>query len=109
MEYIWVFDENRRVYPKEGGRCIWREHWVKRKVVGETKRSWILEGYGRVREKVSKSSPLTHLYAFSEEEVSQKAWVHDNAIKICERVRNASYQQLMDISKIINYGEQPNE
>lgn len=41
---IWVFDPNRRVYPKNrtvASAPIWREHWVKMRIVADTRVSWL--------------------------------------------------------------------
>lgn len=40
--HVWVFDINRRVYPEGGGigrSPIYREHWRKVAVTGQTSRS----------------------------------------------------------------------
>jgi hypothetical protein len=53
--HVWVFDENYRVYPKKepgqpSGGPIYREHWVKREITGETSRSWLIsEGWRTVK------------------------------------------------------------
>ena len=40
---VWVFDTNRRVYPKDDGGPIYREHFRPLKITGETRASWLLE------------------------------------------------------------------
>src|ERR1035437_9374236 len=40
---IWLYDENHRVYPDRRDFAtgpIWRKHWVKHQVVGETRLMW---------------------------------------------------------------------
>lgn len=81
ITHIWKFDHNRRVYERDAmtgkaiGSPIWRKHWVKYKVEGETSRSWIIE-CGRT--KVSKKKPnedYNLTYAFSEEQIDMLAEV----------------------------------
>lgn len=76
---IWVFDVNRRRYAPDGkGGPIWRHHWVLCEVVGETRVSWIVEGYGRIPKKGN--------YPKSEAEVDRRAWVHDHSRSVCEKL-----------------------
>ena len=100
----WIFDINRRVYEKdEHGRSIggpiWREHWVKVEVVGETSRSWITNFDRRVPKKGGQG------YAFSQEEIDRNAFVEkrysiSNAVRMC-----TDYDTLKKIADIINYQE----
>lgn len=103
---VWVFEENRRVYSRDDkGRSIgpiWREHWVKVEIVGETSRSWITSG-GR---KISKSGGLG--IAFSQEDIGraalvEKRWMIADAVNDCKNV--CLLQQVaeilgVDVSKI---------
>lgn len=74
-EFIWIFDLNRRVYGRDKSVPIWREHWSKRKVTGETSRSWIVdEGWGE--RKIAKNEKLRGWgIAFSEAELDVLEWI----------------------------------
>lgn len=108
---VWVFDINRRVYrerkPGEKyavGAPIWREHWVPRKIVGETVRSWVLVQGGRV----PKKGADPHLFSFSEADIARRAWVHDNRHLIERAVgRVCDYDTLRSVAALIGY-ETPN-
>ena len=56
---VWIFDTNRRVYPKVNGRVtggpIYAEHFVQAEITGETSKSWI------VREGQRETSPVSIL------------------------------------------------
>jgi hypothetical protein len=41
--HVWLYDTNRRIYPEGGGSPIWRKHWRRFEIVGETARSWLLD------------------------------------------------------------------
>ena len=99
----WIFDENRRRYKTdEKGRStggpIWREHWVKVEIVGETSRSWITNYYDR---KVPKKGGRG--YAFSEEDIDRMAFVEQRhaigeAVKYC-----TDYETLRRIAEAVGY------
>lgn len=57
-EAFWIFDENRRAYlgPGLSAERDWLACWSRRAVVGETSRSWILEGWDA--RKIPKRGPL---------------------------------------------------
>lgn len=47
---VWIFDRNRRVYRKNDrgysyGAPLYREKWVRLKIVGETSRSWVVDSH----------------------------------------------------------------
>ena len=72
---FWFFDVNHRVYPKDGNHFsaspIWREHWRRREVVGETTRSWLVGSrYSYV--KIPKKGQLPLNWVRSEAEVDEK-------------------------------------
>ena len=84
---IWIFDSNRRVYPRDAdgratGGPIWREHWKPVVIVGETSRWWLTD-YGN---KIAKRGTDPRKVAFSEAEINRAGWVRDNARRISERV-----------------------
>jgi hypothetical protein len=85
--FCWIFDINRRVYNKDEkgfshGSPIYREHWIKLKIIDETTRSWITSD----GTKLSKMNPPNGV-VFSEEELNDIVFIHDHAYKISEKVR----------------------
>ena len=103
MRDVWVFDINYRVYQKdENGRSygspIWREHWRKQKILGDTKRSWITYGGAKIPKKGGKG------IAFSEEEIDRAAYVYDHKYKIAESVKAiGDFDMLKKIADLIGY------
>ena len=112
--FVWVFDQNRREYAqpthkeraagKVWGPLVWKSHWRPQQVVGETSRSWILQG----GEKVPKKNANPRRYAFSELEVDQMAWDHDHRRHIVAAIERGiggvvTRHALNDIAKIIGY------
>lgn len=105
---VWLFDFNHRVYLKrEPGESpyishapIWRGHWVPWEITGETSRSWVLS-HGK---KVPKVGASPAVVAFSEEEITQQAWVHENRHRI-ERVVGSThdYEKLRAVAALVGY------
>lgn len=108
-EYVWVFDVNRRVYreltpeEKANGRFyatggpIYREHWRKKKVIGQTRLSWLLEHGDKIRKDARD-------VAVSDEELDDRCYVHDHAHKIggvVDALKDASV--LRAIAAMIGY------
>lgn len=102
---IWRYDENRRVYSKDGkGGPLFREKWHKVEILGETSRSWITSYY---KEKVPKKGAHPR-WAFAESEIDDACFVHDHRWKIIraiERVYDAD--ALRQIAAIVGYQEKP--
>lgn len=117
---VWILDYNRRQYEDDKGnkldRCWFRYHFDERYIIGETNQSWII-GYKNSKPedkyniiKLNKKS-LTYkpdpgkdgrIYT-SEEQINQICWMHDNLIKIVERVRGCNdYNKLKKIEEILN-------
>lgn len=97
---VWIFDENRRVYARNGGCSggpIYREHWYEQAVVGQTRRSWILR-HGR---KVPKTGGRG--FAFTKAEVDDDVFCHDHIHAICERLRNVDATTLRKVAELIGY------
>lgn len=98
----WVFDVNRRRYKvdengKSTGGPIWREHWAKVEIVGETSRSWVTS-YGR---KIPKSGGSG--IAFSEEDINRMAFV-EQRWAIANKVRYCTdYETLKQIADAVGY------
>ncbi len=71
---VWTFDPNRRVYDKtKRGGPIYREHFRPRTIVGETRVSWILDGWDA--QKVNKKT-LAGIFP-TEQHVNDAAYMHD--------------------------------
>lgn len=106
---VWIFDINHRVYRRGpngeslGGGPIWREHWVKHEIIGETSRSWVVgKWYGQ--RKIPKKGPIPNGICFSEEEIEQRAFVEDNAHRISDLVlRCKDYATLKKIGELVGY------
>lgn len=103
---VYLFDSNRRVYPKNKNTQIgpiWREHWRPVKVTGETSRSWII-GEAWDTHKLPKKGQAGFAVAFSQEEIDRAAWVHDNAIIISHMVSCCKdYAVLKHIATLVGY------
>lgn len=94
VTHVWIFDINRRVYPPAQKGKIWadggpiyREHWVKHEVTGETRVSWITRYGAKVPKKGGPG------IALSLTEVEDAVWLHDHKYKIArciELIRDAS-------------------
>ena len=94
---IWVFDYNRRVYPKDGGigrRAIYSEHFIQRTIEAETSRSWIVCG-----NKYPKADPRG---LYTDEEKADNIWENDNRRRIVLDVERCSGKVLREIDSLIN-------
>ena len=104
---VWVFDINRRVYrPRSpgdrhlSGGPVWREHWGKHKIGGETSRSWVLDN-GR---KVPKTGADPGVCAFSEADIDRREWVHEHSHRIAYEVgMTKDYDALMAVAELIGF------
>jgi hypothetical protein len=111
--FVWIFDINRRVYaPKELGRLyssgppIWREHWRKCAITGETKRSWITE-WGR---KIPKTGHDPRSVCFSEEEIDRMAWIVDNRHRLARYIESITdFDKMKQVAEIVGYQEKPED
>jgi hypothetical protein len=94
---VWLFDSNRRVYPKDNkfsSAPIFSEHFHQVIIDGETSRSWLIG-----REKFSK----THFCGiYTDEQKADLIWKEDNQQKIIEEIRNCSINKLREINSILN-------
>lgn len=107
---MWVFDVNRRVYDKRdksvGGTLIWREHWVKKSVIGETKLSWLVGHSERLATKVPKRGPLPRGMLLNECEVDEAVWINDNRYRLSEYVRDCrDFVTLKQIADLVGFEE----
>ena len=106
IQHVWIFDINRRVYQPtpsgqkwtSSGPPIYRKHWVKHEVVGETKRSYITKCGAKVPKTGGRG------YALSEREVDLDVWRHDNRYKICRQIEMMQDTELlMKVAELIGY------
>lgn len=111
---VWRFDQNRRVYAKDGngrpvgGRPIWREHWRQLEIVGETSRSWLVGAALWRADKVPKKN-WPGEYAFSEEEIDRRGYVEDRH-RLVRRVQDCrDYDTLKKIEAALNEHGGPHE
>lgn len=99
----WIFNINRRVYADRpngipSGAPIWREHWEKVKIVGETKRSWLTSCHRKVP-KAGGSG-----YAFSLETIERAAYVETHKRTIARAVQDCEdYDILRQVAELVGY------
>lgn len=110
---IWVFDDNHRVYtkPQKGrawGKIIWREHWVPRTIIGETRVSfeYATRG-GRKREgTIPKRGPLPSNIALSQQHIDEYEWVNRHKYRLSRDVeRITDPATLRKVAEIIGFDE----
>jgi hypothetical protein len=105
--HVWVFDVNNRVYPKkEPGQLsagpIYRKHWVKREIIGETSRSWLIgPAWGPV--KIPKKGARPSAFLFSQDAVDDDVWMHDHRYKIERMILTLSPEKLRQVATIVGY------
>jgi predicted DNA-binding transcriptional regulator AlpA len=104
--HVWIFDENRRVYGKDRSEPIWREHWRRREITGETSRSWIVEGYPELKIPKNSKTPQRHL-AWSEKELDQLCWLHEHRYRIVRDVESLPAAELIKVASLIGYEPSP--
>ena len=117
---VWVFDENRRVYPPrdEQGRAhlggpIWRGHWVEQTVVGENKTSFFvgraphgfdpkrLSWHRRILKRDLRDGTLRGVVR-SLEELEKLVWMHDNRHELIDRVRRCEdHAVLVEVARLL--------
>jgi len=116
---LWIFDENRRVYPKEklpnGQMCsfgpIWREHWQATVITGETRVSWLVRGPNSRAGKISKrdlAAGTMRGVLSSERDLDAACVVQQHAYKIGQRVQRmaggvAAEHVLRQIAALVGY------
>jgi hypothetical protein len=115
---VWLFDENRRVYPDGpdgrrsfGSRLIWREHWRPTKIVGETRVSWILgHSHGRKISKRDLAAGTVRGVLTNEADLDAACYVNEHAHAVSERVRRLAggrkaAEVLRRIAALVGYVE----
>jgi hypothetical protein len=105
--HVWVFDENRRVYPKKepgdlSASPIYREHWVKHPIIGETARSWLIGPTWRPT-KIPKRGADPHLVLFNEKDVNDNVWCNIHRYQIQRLIPTLSPDQLRQVAELIGY------
>ena len=105
---VWIYDENRRVYapPKPG--CIWgdlipRGHWARREIIGETSRSWLLDG----GLKVPKRAPLPSWVLLTDADLDLWCWAQENRHLLADRIRCESLEAVALVARTIGYDPPP--
>jgi len=100
---VYVFNENNRVYPKDGGISaspIYREYFQPMKIVGETTRSWLLSNGMKISKKT-----LDGIY-IDDEAVDQACWVREHKWKIIRKAENIrDYETLRKLADLVGYDE----
>ena len=104
---VYWFDVNRRVYTKDAsghstGGPIWRQHWRKVEVIGETARRWLLSHYAG---KIPKKGPTPRGFSLCEREIDRAEWVEKNKHKLISHLtqRVDNYDVLKQIAALIGY------
>lgn len=100
--HVWVFEANRRIYVAGQPGPVWREHWVRYAVTGETSRSWLLEGGRKVPKK--RNELQRGWIAFSESEIDALQWLELHKYRIVRFVEACrDPATLQAIAKLISY------
>lgn len=105
---IWRLDSNHRLYEQvknaagkmvSPGGSIYRNHWIECEIVAETSRSWV-NSWGI---KIPKKGPH-YGFAFTQQEVDDRVWVHDSRFKIVSLLeREWDVQKLKQVAEILGY------
>ena len=104
--HVWVFNPHRRVYEKNRSAPIWREHWVRKQIIGETSRSWIAEGGPGLKIPKNPKTPLRHI-AWSEKELDQLCWLNEHRYRIVLNVESLPAAELIKVASLIGYEPLP--
>ena len=110
---FWSFDLNRRRYG-EGRKIIYREHYFRVEIIGETSRSWIIGREKNVKFdifKVPKSDPFRNKYGdfgvrpviLTDQMVDDECFSHDHKAKISDRVLRLDGKKLREVAALIGY------
>jgi hypothetical protein len=94
---VWLFSENRRVYPKNSkfsSGPIYAEHFYQVTIDGETSRSWLIE-----KTKYPKITSIINLY--TNEQKADAIWREENERKIVDKIKYCTIEQLKQIDTIL--------
>lgn len=110
---IWLYNENRRVYPtgpgnnRPTGGPIYREHWERHKITGENRRSWLIHGeYGNHVRKVPKkpTEVQRRFICYNQRELDARCWVDKHHRHIVDMVRDCHDRQLLvKVADLLGY------
>ncbi len=95
-DVVYYYDSNSRHYDDDG-KLIRRECYIQTTVSGETSRSWVVGPNGGELGFVKR--------LFTAEMVDQQIWMEDNRYEIERELNSASFKQLKEVAKILNYEE----
>ena len=96
---VWIFDGNRRVYRDGQSRPVFREHFKDWKITGETSKFWLLgNSYQIIKatrmlkcpERKGNWYTLSPRVFWSELEVDETCWVHENRYRVVKDVQGCS-------------------
>lgn len=106
---LYQFDANRRIYnrPGLGGSVIYREHFSPVTVVGETSKSWLVDGYREPR-KVNKATMqianrgygATQIY--TSDGMEDKIWSYVERRRIMRAVEYCDVPTLRQIDSVLS-------
>jgi hypothetical protein len=107
---VFLFDGNRRIYRKDrlvSSSPIYREHFVERLIVGETRVSWIVG--------MSADTPWTHAKYpkkfnphrrfWRADQIDAAVWAHDNRYEISQEIQRIDEDLLRKVADLIGYKE----
>lgn len=98
---IYTLESHGRYYGKKG-----RELWRERKVIGETRVSWILEPAYDSRKIPKNGRHNRQCVAFSWEEVDAVTWAGDNRYRVARAVEKVDDATLRKVAELIGYQEE---
>lgn len=111
---LWVWDSNHRVYNRDennrpSGPPIWREHYVKKEIVGETSRSWEIR-WDKISKKDLREGRLWPNVCVTDEEIDKAEWleVHRRAIIAHIEWKVKDYGTIRAIAELIGYEPKEN-
>lgn len=110
-DVVYYYDSNSRHYD-EDRKIIRRKCYVETTISGQTSRSWVV-GPSYNSFKIPKKDPWGHhggelgfvKRLFTAEMVDQQIWMKDNRYEIERKLNSASFKQLKEVAKILNYEE----
>lgn len=114
---IYWFDVNRRIYAprKEGeayshGGPIYRNHWRRVRVTGETARTWIVNyGATKFSKVITPGMPFEpgKGLAWTAADVDELAWCHDHRHILADKIRALDAPTLIRIARLLGYEPLP--
>ncbi|MCK9599664.1 MAG: hypothetical protein M0R06_11530 [Sphaerochaeta sp.] len=104
-ETIYIFDGNFRVYPKDGGACIYSEHFRPYTIVSETDKEYVCD-YGIINKRsgMFKRNPrYKPQHIFTEAQKNDSVFQQAHSYKISEDVRRLDATMLRKVAELIGY------